>query len=117
MLFFVSLGDDHLNLFKLSHTYDIPNKVLFCPDTQYSLASVILFDGSHFKGISLDAKTSHGNHLIYDGMNAPANRIQNIKMDDPISKHAFRYKILELWYVKVDSSSAESGSTSPSTAL
>ena len=40
---------------------DIPNKVLFPQDTQYSLASVILYDGSHFKGISLDAKNSQGN--------------------------------------------------------
>ncbi len=75
-------------------------KGLFPSDTQYSLANVILYDDLHFKEISLDAKNSHGNHL-YDGMNAPVNRIQNIKMDDPISKHAFRYKILELWYVKV----------------
>jgi len=69
--------------------------VLFPPDTQYSLASVILFDGSHFRGISRDAKNTHGNHLIYDGMNGPASRII-IKMDDPISNYADGYKILEL---------------------
>ena len=91
--------------------------MIFSPDTQYSLASVILFDGSHFKGISLFAKNSHGNHLIYDGMNGPANRIQIIKMGDPISNYADGYNILELWYVKVDSSSAEIGSASPSTTL
>ena len=100
------------------HTLDdIPNKVLFSQDTQYSLASVILFDGSHFKGISLDAKNSQGSHLIYEGMNGPANRIRINKMDDPISNYADGYKILELWYVKVDSSSAEIGSASPSTTL
>ncbi len=89
----------------------------FLPDTQYSLANVILFDGSHFRRISVDAKNTHGNHLIYDGMNGPANRIRIIKMDDPISNYADGYKILELWYVKVDSSSVEIGSASPSTTL
>ena len=38
-------------------------------------------------------------------------------MDDPISNYADGYNILELWYVKVDSSSAEIGSASPSTTL
>ncbi len=100
------------------HTLDIiPKKVLFPPVTHYSLASVILFNGSHFRGLSVDAKNTHGNHLIYDGMNGPANRIQIIKMGDPISNYADEYKILELWYVKVDSSSAEIGSTSPSITL
>ena len=79
------------------HTLDdIPNKALFPTDTKYSLATVIPFDGSHFKGISLDAKNSHGKYLIYDRMNPPANRIQIIKMDDPISEYEFGYKILEL---------------------
>ena len=53
----------------------------------------------------------------YDGMNAPANRIQIIQTDDPISKYAFGCKILEVWCVKVDRSSAISGSPSPSTTL
>ena len=54
------------------------------PDTQYSLASAILFNGQHFEGISLDAKNPQGIHLIYDGMNEPEKRIQTIKTDDAI---------------------------------
>ena len=97
---------------------DIPKEVIFPPDTQYYLASVILiFNGLHFKGISVDAKNAHGKHLLYDGMNAPEDRIQMIKADDPISKYADKYTISELWYVKVDRSSAEKGSASPSTTL
>ncbi len=64
----------------------------------------------------MDAKNTH-DHLIYDGMNGPANRIQIIKMDDPISNYADEYNILELCYVKVDSSSVEIGSASPFTTL
>ena len=67
--------------------------------------------------VSVDAKNAHGKHLLYDGMNAPEDRIQIIKPDDPISKYADKYGIAELWYVKVDSSSAEIGSAYPSTAL
>ena len=97
---------------------DIPKEVIFPPDTQYYLASVILiFNGLHFKGISVDAKNAHGKHLLYDGMNAPEDRIQMIKADDPISKYADKYTISELWYVKVDRSSAEKGSASPSATL
>ena len=62
--------------------------MIFPPDTQYSLASVILFNGQHFEGISLDAKNSQGIHLIYDGMNEPDKWIQTIKTDDAISKYA-----------------------------
>ena len=91
--------------------------MLFPPDTQYSLANVILFDGSHFRRISVDAKNTHGNHLIYDGMNGPANRIRIFKTNDPISNYADGNNILELWYVKVDRSSAEIVSASPSTTL
>ena len=57
---------------------DILKNMIFPPDTQYTLASVILHDGQHFKGISLDAKNSQGIHLIHDGMNEPENRIQTI---------------------------------------
>ena len=67
------------------------------------------------KGISVDAKNAHGKHLLYDGMDAPEDRIQIIKSDDPISKYAGIYNIVELCYVKVDRSSAEKGSASPST--
>ncbi len=66
--------------------------MLFPPETQYTLASVILYNGAHFKGISLDAKNSHESHLVYDGLYH--SLIQIIKMDDPISKNAFGYKIL-----------------------
>ena len=98
---------------------DIPKIVLFPPETQYSLASVILFDGGHFRGISLDIRNSPGIHVIYDGMNrGHKEMVQIISLDDPLSKIAPRYDILELWYVKVDraSSSAESG-TASSTVL
>ena len=50
-------------------------------------------------------------------MNEPGDRIQIIKPEDPISKYADKYGIAELWYVKVDRSSAEKGSASPSTTL
>ena len=96
---------------------DIPKNVIIPPDTQYSLASVILFNGQHFEGISLDAKNSQGIHLIYDGMNEPEKRIQTIKTDDAISTYAYNYKVAELWYVKVDYSSSASGSASLSTTL
>ncbi len=86
-------------------------------DTQYSLASVILFNGQHFKGKSLDAKNSQGIHLIFDGINEPEKRIQTIKTDDAISKYAYQFIISELWYVKVDHSSSASGSASLSTTL
>ncbi len=39
---------------------NIPKNVIVPPDTQYSPASVILFNGQHFEGISLDAKNSQG---------------------------------------------------------
>jgi hypothetical protein len=106
----------HYNLKTLN---DIPRIVLFPPETQYSLASVILFDGGHFRGISLDIRNSPGIHIIYDGMNrGHKEMLQIISLDDPLSKIAPRYDILELWYVKVDraSSSAESG-TASSTVL
>ena len=96
---------------------DIPKNVIVPPDTQYSLASVILFNGQHFEGVSLDAKNSQGIHLIYDGMNEPEKRIQTIKIEDAISTYAYNYIILELWYVKVDHSSSASGSASLSTTL
>ena len=41
------MGDYHLN-------------VIVPPDAQYSLAKVMLFNGQHFEGISLDAKNSQG---------------------------------------------------------
>ena len=62
---------------------DIPNKGLFPPDTQHSLASVIQYDGLHFQGISLDAKNSFGYHVIYDGIYHPENRIRIIRISDP----------------------------------
>ncbi len=100
------------------HTLEnIPKNMLVPQETQYALARVIFYDGLHFRGISLDAKNSHGHHLINDGMYCPANNIQIIKMGDPISKYALGYKILDLWYVKIDTSSAASGSASPSTAI
>ena len=94
---------------------DIPKSVMFPPETQYSLACVILSDGGHFRGISLDSRNSHGIHLIFDGINEPEKRIQIISLDDPFSKIAPLYAIMELWYVKVDggrSSSAGSGTAS-----
>ena len=96
---------------------DIPKNVIVPPDTQHSLASVILFNGQHFEGISLDSKNSQGIHLIYDGMNEQEKRIQTINADDAISTYAYNYKIAVVWYVKVDHSSSASGSASLSTTL
>jgi hypothetical protein len=83
---------------------DIPNTLLVPPETRYSLASVILFDGGHFRGISLDQKNSNQNHLLFDGFESSDKRIQVISLDDSISKYSNGYDILELWYVKFDSS-------------
>ncbi len=37
---------------------DIPRNEIVPPDTQHSRASVILYNGQHFEGMSLDAKKS-----------------------------------------------------------
>ena len=74
----------HYNFYTLN---DIPKLVLFPPETQYSLASVILSDGGHFRGISLDIRNSPGIHLIFDGIkDEQEERIQIISLDDPFSK-------------------------------
>ena len=67
---------------------DIPKSVISPPETQYSLACVILSDGGHFRGISLDSRNSHGIHLIFDGINGPKKRIQIVSLDNPFSKIA-----------------------------
>jgi len=89
---------------------DIPKSVLVPPETQYSLASVILCNGAYFRGISLDGRNSSGIHLIFDEIHEPEERIQIISLDGPLSKIAPRYDILELWYVKVESASSSAGS-------
>jgi hypothetical protein len=97
----------HYNFHTLN---DIPNTVLVPPETQYSLASVILTDGGHFIGISLDIRNSPGIHLIFDGIkHKHEGRIQIISLEDPLSKIAPRYEVMELWYVKVDSGSSTAG--------
>jgi hypothetical protein len=88
---------------------DIPKSVLVHPETQYSLASVILSNGAHFRGTSLDIRNSPGIHLIFDGINELEERVQIISLDDPLSKIAPGYCILELWYVKVNKASSSSG--------
>ena len=40
-----------------------------------------------------------------------------MKTEDPLTKYAKGYRICEVWYVKVDRSSAVVGSESPSTTL
>ena len=71
----------HYNFHTLN---DIPNSVLFPSETQYSLASVILTNGGHFIGISLDIGNSPGIHLIFDGIKYKhEERIQILSLDDP----------------------------------
>ena len=83
----------HYNFHTLN---DIPKSVILPPETQYSLACVILSDGGHFKGISLDSRNSPGIHLIFDGLYQQERRIQIISLDDPLSKIASGYDIMEL---------------------
>ena len=104
----------HYNFHTLN---DIPKSVLFPPETQYFLASVILTNGGHFIGISLDSRNSPGIHLMFDGMLQPEKRIQTISLDDPLSKIAPGYRILELWYVKVESANPSAGSWTASSAI
>jgi hypothetical protein len=85
---------------------DIPKSVVFPPETQYSLACVILSSGLHFRGMSVDSRNSPGIHLFFDGLNVPEERIHIVSLDDPFSKHSRGYDIMELWYVKVDSGSS-----------
>ncbi len=74
----------HYNFHTLN---DIPNSVLFPPETQYSLASVILTDGGHFRGICLNRRNSPQILLIFDGINdEPEERIQIISLDYPFSE-------------------------------
>ena len=97
---------------------DIPKSVLVSSETQYSLASIILTDGGHFRGISLDFRNSPGIHLMFDGAkDTHEERVQIISLDDPLSKIAPRYRILELWYVKVDNGSSISGSGTASSTI
>ncbi len=56
----------HYNFHTLN---DIPKSVLVPPETQYSLACIILSDGEHFRGISLDSRNPPGILLIFDEMN------------------------------------------------
>ena len=104
----------HYNFHTLN---DIPKSVIFPPETQYSLACVILSSGLHFRGISLDSRNSPGIHLIFDGINEPEKRIQIVILDDPFSKIAPGYDIMELWYVKVDSGSSSAGSGTASSTI
>jgi hypothetical protein len=104
----------HYNFHTLN---DIPKSVIHPPETQYSLACVILSDGGHFKGISLDSRNSPGIHLIFDGLYQQERRIQIISLDDPLSKIASGYDIMELWYVKVDGGSSSAGSGTASSTI
>ena len=97
---------DHYNFHTLN---DIPKSVIFPPETQYSLACIILRGGQHFRGMSVDSRNSPGVHLIFDGINVPEDMIQIVSLDDPFSKFAPRHDIMELWYVKVDSGSSSAG--------
>ncbi len=90
--------------------HDIPKQVVVPPDIQYSLAVVLLHNGQHYRAISVDAKNLQGNHVIYDGMDSPSKRIQIFNSNDLTSQYAEGYSILELWYVKVESSSDAPGS-------
>ncbi len=100
----------HFDQYNFHTLNDIPKSVVFPPETQYSLACVILSSGLHFRGMSVDSRNSPGIHLLFDGLNVPEERIQMVSLDDPFSKHSRRYDIMELWYVKVDSGSSSAGS-------
>jgi hypothetical protein len=116
----MSVGDGFGTYFQHDnfHTLnDIPKSVLVSSETQYSLASVILANGAHFRGISLDIRNSPGIHLIFDGLNELEERNQIISFHDPLSKIALTHCILELWYVKVDSGSSSSGSGTASSTI
>ena len=100
---------------KYSTLDEIPKTVLMPPETRYFLASVILYDGAHFKGLSLDVKNSQGIHISYDGMSGyeDEQRIKVIRLEDPI--HTVippGYDIHELWYVKTIPSSFDTMTTS-----
>ena len=55
---------------------------------------------------------------MFDGIkDEHEQRVQIISLDDPLSKIAPTYCILELWYVKVDSGSSSSGSGTASSTI
>ena len=95
----MSMGDgcrwifQHYNFHTLN---DIPKSVIVPPETQYSLACVILSDGGHFRGISLNSRNLPGIHLIFDGLHEQEKRIQIVSLDDTFSKIAPRYDIMTL---------------------
>lgn len=100
---------------KYSTLNDIPKTVLMPPETHYFLASVILYNGGHFIGLSLDVKNSQGIHISYDGMSGyeDEQRIKVIRLGDPIpTVIPLGYHIHELWYVKTIPSSVYTMSTS-----
>ena len=104
----------HYNFHTLN---DIPKSVAVPPETQHSLACVILSVGGHFSGISLDSRNSPGIHLIFDGLHEQEKKIQIISLDDPLFKIAPRYDIMELGNVKVDSGSSTAGSGTASLTI
>jgi hypothetical protein len=70
------------------------------PETRYFLASVILYSGDYYIGLSLDVRNSHGIHISYDGMYGVEKGIQVIRLEDPIQNSIGGFCIYELWYVK-----------------
>ena len=90
---------------------DIPKSVLFPPETQYSLACVILLmEDILEESVRIIAEI----HLAFTWylMESKMNRIVGFKLSVwriLFSKIAPRYNIMELWYVKVDSDSSSAG--------
>jgi len=80
---------------KFNRLNNVLSSVLVPPETQYSFASVNLYDRSDFRGICLDVKKSQGNLLIFDRMYQPSKRIQVIRLDNLISNYAKGYKMFE----------------------
>jgi hypothetical protein len=64
----VMIVSGHFHLCNFHTLNDTPKSVLVPPETQCSLASVILGDGGHLKGISLDSRNSSGIHFLFDGI-------------------------------------------------
>jgi hypothetical protein len=48
----------HFDQYNFHTLNDIPKSVVFPPETQYSLACVILSSGLHFRGMSVDSRNS-----------------------------------------------------------
>ena len=73
----------------------------------YRLGSIIFYNGNHFRLIVLDAQEGGDMNIIYEGVGLGGpNRIDWVKYHAPFSNvfDMKSYRVLEVWYVKVDAS-------------